>query len=266
MSKKRALSHPTVESKESSVELDYPSPFHPDGTKGQPALSKKPKRPVRSSQPTAESQETATASMPLVPDQPEDTTPQPVCTPMDPCDIEETAETGFIDREPECTGFPSPHTGGVSDSTVRGRLTSKASAAGMKNAGDLIGLLWSSHATVLRATGGNPSAGKSVLMALAKKDGILTDSQEDPLQTQDPWAGMRGKPSSSSSSGKQSSQLSINKFKNLQLHSALQLQDGSQLPRSELSALDTSSSGFLFVHSTSLSEAMHAVRGPRTSG
>eukprot|EP00971_Amphidinium_carterae_P054583 1075425-Amphidinium_carterae.2 len=97
-------------------------------------------------------------------------------------------------------------------------------------------------------------------MALAKQDGILTDSQEDPLQTQDPWAGMRGKPSSSASSGKQSSQLSIDKFENLQLHSSLQLQDGNQPSRSELSALDTSSSGFLFVHSTSLSDAMHAVR------
>eukprot|EP00971_Amphidinium_carterae_P333256 6467895-Amphidinium_carterae.1 len=35
--------------------------------------------------------------------------------------------------------LPYAHMGGVSDSTIRGRLASKAAAAGMKNPGELLG-------------------------------------------------------------------------------------------------------------------------------
>eukprot|EP00971_Amphidinium_carterae_P342750 6482172-Amphidinium_carterae.1 len=148
MSKKRAITQPKDISHSSSGELDYPSPYQANGSQGPLGPSKRRKKQVRSSQPTATESDTDYSLL----DQPEDTTLQPVCTP-----IEEMAEAGFIDREPECTGLPT-YSGGVSDSTVRGRLTAKATAAGMKNAGELIGLLWSSHATVLRSTGGNPSA------------------------------------------------------------------------------------------------------------
>eukprot|EP00971_Amphidinium_carterae_P077518 1531909-Amphidinium_carterae.1 len=218
MSRKRALPQPKVVCSSSSGELDHPSPSQPGGSH-QPPDHPKRKKTALLSQPTATGSGTDYSVLaPKISD--------PVCTPIEPWEIEEMADSGFINREPECTGPPT-HSGGVSDATVRGRLTSKASAAGMKNAGELIGLLWSFHATVLHATGGNPSAVKSVLMALAKKDGILTDSSEDPLQSQDPWAAMRGKPSSSSS--KPPAQQGIDRFENLQLHSALQLKDGTQL-------------------------------------
>eukprot|EP00971_Amphidinium_carterae_P067270 1331429-Amphidinium_carterae.2 len=69
--------------------------------------------------------------------------------------------------------LPLAHTGGVSDSTIRGRLASKAAAAGMKNPGELLGLLWPGHASALRSATGNAAVIKSILVSLAKKEGIV---------------------------------------------------------------------------------------------
>eukprot|EP00971_Amphidinium_carterae_P266605 5288723-Amphidinium_carterae.1 len=66
--------------------------------------------------------------------------------------------------------------GGVSDSTVRSKLTSKASAAGIKDAKNILQPLWPGHAATLRSTSGNPTVIKSVLVALARKEGIVIES------------------------------------------------------------------------------------------
>eukprot|EP00971_Amphidinium_carterae_P017404 343008-Amphidinium_carterae.1 len=81
-----------------------------------------------------------------------------------------------------------PYQGGVSDATVRSHLAGTAAAAGMKTPSELIQLPWNGHAS-LRTTWGNPTAIKSVLLALARKEGIaMVDGLEDPLVANDPWS------------------------------------------------------------------------------
>eukprot|EP00971_Amphidinium_carterae_P149809 2969834-Amphidinium_carterae.2 len=90
------------------------------------------------------------------------------------------------------------HEGGVSDSTARARLTSKAKAAGMHDAANILQLLWPGHAAALRSTWGNPAVVKSIITSLARKEGIAlnqsesTKDGEDPVYEKDPWA--RAKP------------------------------------------------------------------------
>eukprot|EP00971_Amphidinium_carterae_P033565 660923-Amphidinium_carterae.1 len=157
--------------------------------------------------------------------------------------------------------LPLAHIGGVSDSTIRGRLASKAAAAGMKNPGELLGLLWPGHSSALRSATGNAAVIKSILVSLAKKEGIVVEV-DDPLSMHDPWAGHRahqqqhGAPASSS----KPSQANVDKFEGLQLHSTLQLNTGNELHATDLASLDSNSGGYLFIHATCLPDALLVMR------
>eukprot|EP00971_Amphidinium_carterae_P050268 990587-Amphidinium_carterae.1 len=138
------------------------------------------------------------------------------------------------------------HTGGVSDSTIRGRLASKAAAAGMKNPGELLGLLWPGHSSALRSATGNAAVIKSILVSLAKKEGIVVEI-DDPLSTHDPWAGHRAhQQQQGASASSKPSQANLN--------------SGSELHTTDLSSLDSNSGGYLFIHATCLADALVVVR------
>eukprot|EP00971_Amphidinium_carterae_P077368 1528121-Amphidinium_carterae.1 len=156
--------------------------------------------------------------------------------------------------------YPVAYVGGVSDSTIRGRLASKAAAAGMKNPGDLLGLLWPGHSSALRSATGNAAVIKSILVSLAKKEGIVVEV-DDPLTTHDPWAGHRAhQQQQGASASSKPSQANVDKFEGLLLHSTLQLSSGNELHATGLSSLDSSSGGYLFTHATCLSEALVVMR------
>eukprot|EP00971_Amphidinium_carterae_P343088 6482652-Amphidinium_carterae.2 len=151
------------------------------------------------------------------------------------------------------------HEGGVSDSTVRARLTSKAKAAGMQDAANILQLLWPGHAAALRSTWGNPAVVKSIITSLAKKEGIAlsqsdsTKDGEDPVYEKDPWA--RAK-----TQEKPAQRQNTDKFDALTLHSALRMQDGTTLVRLETDDLGAHAAGFVFIHASLLAEWLPTIR------
>eukprot|EP00971_Amphidinium_carterae_P103793 2055174-Amphidinium_carterae.1 len=160
--------------------------------------------------------------------------------------------------------FEGCHDGGVSDSTLRAKLASKATAAGVKDAKNILQLLWPGHAATLRSTSGNPTVIKSVVVALARKEGIAVESLkegEDPVYSNDPWAG-----ATSTSAGSKPSQQSgdgAEKFEALTLHSTLQTPEGP-LSRVEVTDIGCHSSGYVFLHATRLSESLPTIRAAGT--
>eukprot|EP00971_Amphidinium_carterae_P102512 2029266-Amphidinium_carterae.1 len=135
------------------------------------------------------------------------------------------------------------HEGGVSDSTVRARLASKAKAAGMVDPATTIQLLWPGHAAALRSTWGNPAVVKSVITSLARKEGIAVDQAEpsretdDPVYDRDPWANAKARE-------KPMQKQNTEKFDALTLHSALRLPDGNTLNRLETVDIGAHAAGY----------------------